>query len=71
MDKLETEAEEKRTSVRLQADREITLARETATDLLHICSNPDEAEHYFYVAERPEIEENEFNLNVPEVCGYV
>ena len=47
MERMEAEAEEKRTSVRLQADREIALAHETAADLLRICSNPDEAEHFF------------------------
>jgi type I restriction enzyme M protein len=63
--KLEEEAEEKRADARKTAEREIVLVRETAADLLRICADPKEAERYFVVAERPEIEENEFNLNVP------
>ena len=63
--KLEDEAEEKRTDVRKTAEREIAFVRETAADLLRICADPLEAARYFAVAERPEIEENEFNLNVP------
>ena len=33
--------------------------------LLRICAEPAEARRYFAVIERPEIDENEFNLNVP------
>ena len=65
LEKLETEAEEKRAAIRQHAEREIDLARETAADLLHICENPLEARRYFVVADRPELEENEFNLNLP------
>lgn len=65
LEKLEVEAEEKRNEVRLRADREIALAREAAADLLRICSGPAEARQCFSVAERPEIAENEFNLNLP------
>lgn len=63
--KLEAEAEEKRAAARQHAEREIALARETAADLARICSDPAEARRYFAVAERAEIEENEFNLNLP------
>lgn len=41
------------------------LARETASDLLRICANPEEARRYFVVIGRDEIVENEFNLNLP------
>lgn len=65
LEKLVTEADEREASVRQQADREITLARETVTDLSRICADPKEACRYFVVADRAEIEENEFNLNLP------
>ena len=65
LEKLEASAEEKRVTARRQAELEITLVREAATDLLRICNDPAEARRYFVVTERPEIEGNEFNLNVP------
>jgi type I restriction enzyme M protein len=65
LEKLEASAEEKRVTARRQAELEITLVREAATDLLRICAEPAEARRYFVVTERPEIEANEFNLNVP------
>lgn len=65
MTKLETEAETKRAAARQRAEREIALARETAADLLRICADPAEARRYFVVSDRAEIEENEFNLNLP------
>ena len=63
--KLQGEAEEKRAAVQQHADRELALVQETAADLVRICSNPTEAAHHFAIAERSEIEGNEFNLNVP------
>lgn len=65
LEKLEAEAEAKRAAARQRAEREIALARETAADLLRICADPAEARRYFVVSERAEIEENEFNLNLP------
>lgn len=46
-------------------DREVTHLQETAVDLLRICSEQVEARRYFTVIERPELEENEFSLNLP------
>jgi type I restriction enzyme M protein len=63
--KLEQEAEEKRVAARQHAEREMTLLRESVADLLRICTDPAEAQRYFVVADRTEIEENEFNLNLP------
>lgn len=65
LEKLADEAEEKRANVRQRAKREISLVRETAADILRICSQPGEAGRYFVVSERSEIEENEYNLNLP------
>ena len=38
---------------------------EAIADLQRICADPDEARRYFVVAEKGEVEENEFNLNLP------
>jgi type I restriction enzyme M protein len=65
LEKLEAEGEEKKTAVRQQVEREIAHVRETAADLARICANPKEARRYFVVSDRAEIEENEFNLNLP------
>jgi len=65
LSKLEVEAEEKQRSVRNQADREIAVVRNSALDLMRICTDSEEAARYFAVAERVEIEQNEFNLNLP------
>ncbi len=63
--KLGLEREQKRTEVNDHADREISQIKEAATDLLNICSDPEEARRYFAVTDRAEIEENEFSLNLP------
>jgi type I restriction enzyme M protein len=65
LEKLEVEAEEKRTAVRRHAEREISSAKGAAADLLRICSDPDKAKRYFAIPERTEVQENEFNLHVP------
>ena len=65
LDKLEAEAAEKRLSVRQNSELELVTVRNAATDLMRICSNETEASRYFAVTERAEIEQNEFNLNVP------
>jgi type I restriction enzyme M protein len=65
LEKLEIEAQEKKEDARVRANREIELARRAAADLLRICSEPEEAKRYFAIAEGTEIEENEFNLNLP------
>lgn len=65
LEKLEAEAEAKRAAARHRAEREAALVRETASDLLRICADPAEARRYFVVSDRAEIEENEFNLNLP------
>ena len=51
--------------VNRRADREAADVHEAIADLQHICADPDQACRYFVVAEKPEIEENEFNLNLP------
>jgi type I restriction enzyme M protein len=65
LEKLEVEADEKRAAARLRAERESALANFTASELQRICGNPQEAARYFVLADREEIQENEFNLNLP------
>jgi type I restriction enzyme M protein len=64
LEKLEKEAEEKQEDTRLQSEREIASAKTACADLLRICADTQEASRYFVIAERAEIEENEFNLNL-------
>lgn len=63
--KLQQERDEREQEVKRAAERELAHLREAAADLLRICSSEDEARRYFTVVERAEIEENEFNLNLP------
>ncbi|MGD0104062.1 MAG: class I SAM-dependent DNA methyltransferase [Rhodopila sp.] len=65
LEKLEKERSERVTEVNRRADRETAEVQEAISDLQRICTNPDEARRYFTVAEKLEIEENEFNLNLP------
>jgi type I restriction enzyme M protein len=64
-EKIQGERDQAEAEVNDHAEREIFQIREAAADLLRICSTPDEAARYFTVADRAEIEENEFNLNLP------
>jgi len=65
MAKLDEERKERLAEINAHADRHVAQVKEAAADLARICANPEEAKHHFTVAERPEIEENEFNLNLP------
>ena len=65
LEKNQTERDKAEAEVNEHAERDIAQIREAAADLLRICSTPEEAARYFTVAERTEIEENEFNLNLP------
>ncbi|MCX6925420.1 MAG: N-6 DNA methylase, partial [Verrucomicrobia bacterium] len=63
--KLDEERTDRLASANAAADRQVTQVKEAAADLARICSDAEEAKRYFFVAERPETEENEFNLNLP------
>ena len=65
LEKLENQRDERIAEVNRRADRETAEVNEAITDLQRICADPDEARRYFAVAEEGEIEENEFNLNLP------
>jgi type I restriction enzyme M protein len=65
LSKLQEERDAREQEVRLAAEREIAHLREAAADVLRICKSEDEARRYFSLVERQEIEDNEFNLNLP------
>ena len=65
LEKLEKERDERIAEINRRADRESAEVEEAIADLQRICADPDEARRYFVVAEQNEIEENEFNLNLP------
>ena len=71
LEKLEAEAQRKRTVAREQGDREAAAVREAAADLLRICEKPAEAGRYFVESKRSEIEENEFNLKPAAIRRYL
>ena len=63
--KLKEERDTREREVRLAAEREISHLRDAAAELLRICQSANAARRYFTVVDRAEIEENEFNLNLP------
>lgn len=63
--KLQEERDAREQEIRLAAEREIAHLNEAAADLRRILNDPDEARRYFAVVDKAEIEENEFNLNLP------
>ncbi len=65
LEKLQEDRDRAEAEVNDHADREIAHLKEAAADLRRICSDPEEAQRYFCVAVYAEIEENEFNLNLP------
>lgn len=65
LEKLEKERDERIAEINRRADRETVEVQEAIADLQRICADPDEARRCFVVAEEGEIEENEFNLNLP------
>lgn len=65
LNKLQVERDKREDEIRLAAGREISHLHEAGADLRRICTDPDEAQRSFVVVDRAEIEENEFNLNLP------
>ena len=51
--KLQEEREGREQEINLAAEREITHLNEAAADLRRICSDPDEAQRYFAVVNKP------------------
>lgn len=65
LEKIQTERDKAEAEVNEHADREIANIRETAADLMRICSDDNESARYFTIAETSEVEDNEYNLNLP------
>ncbi len=65
LEKLQAERDDHIAEVNRRADRETAEVNDAVVDLRRICSDPDEARRYFVIAEKAEIEENEYNLNLP------
>jgi type I restriction enzyme M protein len=65
LNKLQEERDGREQEINLAAEREIAHLGEAADDLRRICNDPDEARRYFALVDKAEIEENEFNLNLP------
>ncbi len=65
LEKLKKERDERIAEINRRADRENAEVNEAITDLRRICSDPEEARRYFVIADKAEIEENEYNLNLP------
>lgn len=65
LEKLEKERAERIAEIVRRSDRETAEVQAAIADLQRIFSEPGEARRYFVVAEKGEIEENEFNLNLP------
>ena len=65
LEKLEREREERIEEVNAVADRERADISEAIDELKQICAADEAAQRYFFEADIDEIDENEFNLNVP------
>jgi type I restriction enzyme M protein len=63
--KMQAERDQQEVEIADEFSREIAHIREAASDLRQICSDPYKASRHFTVAGREEIQENEFNLNLP------
>jgi len=63
--KLEKERDERILGVNRRAKRETAEVNEAVEGLKTICSDPEQSRRYFMVADLSEIQENEFNLNLP------
>lgn len=65
LEKLELKRDFLTSEVNAQADREVSELREAAADLRCIVADSEEAARYFAVVDKAEVEENEYNLNMP------
>jgi type I restriction enzyme M protein len=62
---LQEERDGREQEIKMAAEREIFHLQEAAADLGRILADPDEARRYFAVVDKSDIDENEFNLNMP------
>ncbi len=65
LEKLVTQKKQRITEAEEQAEKERTAIDEVETELLTMLADPELRKRYFSVVEMEELEENEFNLNIP------
>lgn len=65
LEKLILEKEQKISDVQERADKERLAIDEVETELLTVLADPELSKRYFSVVDMEELEENEFNLNIP------
>lgn len=63
--KLQAERDQQEAEIADEFNREIEHIHEAAADLRRICTEHRESARHFMLVERADIEENEFNLNIP------
>jgi len=65
VEKLEKERDQRVVEIDRRADREAVEVHEAIADLHRILSDADEGRRYCVIADRAEVEENDFNINLP------
>jgi type I restriction enzyme M protein len=65
LEKLSAERLDREREVQDLFDRELAEIQQATAELREICKDAEEAARYFTVADVPEVEANEFNLNLP------
>ncbi|WP_347174315.1 type I restriction-modification system subunit M [Polaribacter uvawellassae] len=65
LDKLTTEKENKIIAAHEQADKERQAIEDVEQELITMLQDPEQRKRYFAIADMEELDENEFNLNIP------
>lgn len=65
LDKTTNEKESKITAAHEQAEKERQAIDDVEQELIAMLQNPEQRKRYFAIADMEELEENEFNLNIP------
>lgn len=65
LDKLTTEKENKILAAHEQAEKERQAIDDVEQELIAMLQDPEQRKRYFAIADMEELEENEFNLNIP------
>ena len=65
LEKLKTEKEAKEKDCNENAQKSISKIEEVEKELLAMLADPEQRKRYFSIVDMDEIEENEFNLNIP------
>ena len=65
LDKLFAQKTQRITNIEVQAEKERNAIDEVETELINMLADPEVRKRYFAVVDMEELEENEFNLNIP------